>query len=74
MSGAGVVRRVAYEELQDDILAELADDWFCFSQLMYLARAYVGTAEREMAEATLSALRYEAGRAGGDTPYPGCVS
>lgn len=47
---------MAHERLQDDILDELVDDWFCFSQLMYLARAYVGTAEREMAEATLSAV------------------
>lgn len=47
---------MAYEELQDDIVAELAEDYLSFGQVTYLAREYVGTSNRYTAEAAFSAV------------------
>lgn len=47
---------MAYEELQDDIVAELADDYLSLGQVTYLAREYVGTSNRDTAEAAFSAV------------------
>lgn len=46
----------AYEELQDDIVDELADDYLSFGQITYLVHEYVGTSNRDTAEAAFSAV------------------
>ncbi len=47
---------MAYEELQNDIVDELADDWLSFGQVSFLAREYAPGSEEAAAEAALAAI------------------
>ena len=47
---------MAYEELQNDIVDELADDWLSFGQVTFLAREYAPGSEEAAAQAALTAV------------------